>query len=114
MTLLNEQPAPISTTGDVWADILADDWIVANILARVRSDMAARRLQGIERYGTPLQVGNLRDSKADAYQEIIDFVAYAQLRSMEMTESGNRNGARMWRSLRNEVARLCERVEEAP
>ncbi len=40
-------------------------------------DMHLRRLQGFERYGVPLQYGNGRRARDDAYQEALDLVAYS-------------------------------------
>jgi hypothetical protein len=38
----------------------------------VLEDMQERHRVGTERYGTPLQAGNQRDSLLDAYQEALD------------------------------------------
>ena len=42
----------------------------------VIADMRARDAVGRERYGTPLQPGNGRDSLVDAYQEVLDTAVY--------------------------------------
>lgn len=42
----------------------------------VVADMRARDAVGRERYGTPLQPGNGRDSLVDAYQEVLDAAVY--------------------------------------
>jgi hypothetical protein len=42
----------------------------------VIEDMQDRHRIGMERYGTPLQPGNGRDSIVDAYQEALDEVVY--------------------------------------
>lgn len=39
-------------------------------------DMKERNLQGIQRYGTPLQAFNGRDPIVDAYQEALDMCVY--------------------------------------
>lgn len=50
------------SSGDIWRLVIAD--------------MEARRLVGIERYGTPLQARNGRDALMDGYQEALDLCAY--------------------------------------
>lgn len=57
-----DQPPHRPSSGDIWRLVIAD--------------MEARRLVGIERYGTPLQPFNGRDALIDAYQEALDLVAY--------------------------------------
>lgn len=42
----------------------------------VIADMHARDHVGRERYGTPLQVSNGRDSLTDAYEEALDLTVY--------------------------------------
>lgn len=39
-------------------------------------DMEGREKFGVEKYGTPLQVGNGRDPLIDAYQEALDLCVY--------------------------------------
>lgn len=46
------------------------------IVDLVVADMIERKRIGIERYGTPLQPFNGRDSLVDAYQEALDLVMY--------------------------------------
>ena len=113
-TLLDVQPAPVPGTGDIWAAVLADPWMRLNIQDEVLADMAARRLHGIATYGTPLQLGNARDTKADAYQELLDAVVYAQLRMMEWDSVGHGMGVVTWRRIRNDAAELAVRVRMAP
>ncbi len=60
--LCEVQPAPKPGTGDMWRLVIAD--------------MEARRLLGIQRYGTPLQPGNGRDVLIDAYHEALDLAVY--------------------------------------
>jgi hypothetical protein len=62
--LIREQQPPRPGTGDVWQLVLAD--------------MEARRLEGIRRYGTPLQPHNGRDALVDLYQELLDATAYCR------------------------------------
>lgn len=112
MTLL-PQPAPTPATGDVWADVIAivrptrlpDDPLVA--------DMEARRQQGIERYGTPLQVDNGRDGGADAYQEALDAIAYSERERQRWASVGGDTGealADRWEEHRDMALRLAGRM----
>ena len=48
------------------------------VKARVASDMRARHLLGVERYGVPLQPFNGRDGLSDAYQEALDLRVYLE------------------------------------
>jgi hypothetical protein len=43
---------------------------------QVAAAILARKQKGIETYGTPLQAHNGRDPRVDAYQEILDCMAY--------------------------------------
>ena len=71
--LLDPQPDPVSGTGDVWAAVI-DRTTDERLLALYR----ARREQGIERYGVPLQADNGRDHLTDALQEVVDARAYLE------------------------------------
>ena len=42
----------------------------------ILGDIAARHIQGMRKYGTPLQSHNGRDSVRDAYEEAMDLVVY--------------------------------------
>ena len=72
--LLTPQPPPVHATGDVWLDVIALPHVPAVLLA----DMRERRQFGIDKHGTPLQVGNQRDGGADCYQELLDAIVYAE------------------------------------
>lgn len=56
------QPPPLQGHTDVTSLLIAD--------------LEARRVMGIQKYGTPLLVENGRDHCMDAYQEILDHAAY--------------------------------------
>lgn len=73
VTILTPQPPPTNEAGDLWADIIAreDD-------PTLRALFVARREQGIAKYGRPLEVGNGRDFRADAIQEALDGLVYAE------------------------------------
>lgn len=77
MSLLDEQPDPLTGTGDVWAEVLATTTDRA-----LRELYQERRAQGIARYNTPLQRNNGRDHYADAIQELADAVVYLQAAKM--------------------------------
>lgn len=63
MSLNAEQPDPIhNDRPESWKLVIAD--------------MEERNAVGTEKYGTPLQPGNGRDSLVDAYQEALDLVVY--------------------------------------
>jgi len=72
MNVLAPQPDPLPSSGDVWIDLLP------RLPARLRPYAEARRLQGVERYGVPLQTGNGRDPRIDAFQESLDGLAYSE------------------------------------
>ena len=71
--LLTPQPPPTNDTGDLWATIIAREED-----ATLRDLFAARRGQGIAKYGRPLGTGNGRDFRADAIQEALDGLVYAE------------------------------------
>ena len=77
MSLLNDQPDPLTGTGDVWAEVLA-----TTSHPGLRALFQERRGQGIDRYGTTLQRDNGRDHYADAVQELVDAVVYLQAARM--------------------------------
>jgi hypothetical protein len=77
MSLLDEQPDPLTGTGDVWAEVLA-----TTTDRDLRELYQERRAQGISRYNTPLQRDNGRDHYADAVQELADAVVYLQAAKM--------------------------------
>lgn len=68
------QPSPAPATGDVWLDLVD----AVEVPDRLRLLMLARRRQGIERYGVPLQRDNGRDHAADALQEALDGAVYCE------------------------------------
>ncbi len=63
ISLMDPQPPPITTSHPAIQDL-------------VMVDLAARKRQGIAKYGTPLQPHNGRDALTDAYQEAIDLAQY--------------------------------------
>lgn len=68
----------------------------------VIDDMQARDRFGREKYGTPLQPFNGRDSLTDAYQEALDLVVYLRQRIFEY----NGTFPRIWNALQQEVKRI--------
>lgn len=75
MSLNDENPAPIPNDSPaIW------DLVVA--------DMIERNKVGTEKYGTPLQAGNGRDSLVDAYQECLDLIVYLRTEIEERKTCG--------------------------
>jgi len=64
------QPDPIKNDNPHIVDLVVDD-------------MWKRKKLGIERYGTPLQPFNGRNSLQDAYEEILDLVIYIKQKLVE-------------------------------
>lgn len=60
--LVREQEPPKDSSGDVWFLVL--------------EDMEQRRVDGIAKYGKPVQPGNGREALIDAYQEALDLCMY--------------------------------------
>ena len=52
----------------------------------VAADILDRKRIGIERYGTPLQPFNGRDSSRDLYEELLDAAVYVKTLSKEFSE----------------------------
>lgn len=73
MPILDPQPPPQNTTGDLWADLIAREES-----PELRALFAVRREQGIAKYGRPLGRDNGRDFRADALQEALDGLVYAE------------------------------------
>lgn len=57
------QPKPIKNDGPHICDL-------------VINDLKTRKLEGIKKYGTPLQAFNHRDALQDAYEEALDLCQY--------------------------------------
>ena len=72
---MTEQPMP-TRNGYVSIQSLVRSELHGPAYARVRADLEARELVGIERYGTPLQPFNGRDALRDAYEEALDLACY--------------------------------------
>lgn len=73
MSLLDPQPPPTNETGDLWATLIAREYD-----PELRALYVARREQGIAKYGRPLGLDNGRDFRADAIQEALDGMVYAE------------------------------------
>lgn len=67
-----------------------------DIQSQVIADIEARRLVGIERYGTALQPWNGRDALRDLYEELLDAAMYVK---QAMVERGNRRSEAEIRAL---------------
>lgn len=68
-------PPPTPSTGDVWAEVIASP-VARLVPAGLLADCRERRELGIVCYGVPLQRGNGRDHRLDAYEEAQDMLAY--------------------------------------
>lgn len=73
---IQPQPTPIPAQGDVWAELIAGTR-ACNPADPLLPYMEARRQQGIDKYGVPLQRENGRDHHIDALQEALDGMVYA-------------------------------------
>jgi len=93
--VLDPQPDPRPSSGDIWIDLLP------RLPDRLRPHAEARRLQGIERYGVPLQPNNGRDPRIDAFQELLDGMAYAE----QAVQEGHH-----WASARDRLIELADEV----
>lgn len=65
------EPPPVQGEGDILAEII--------------KDLTDRREAGVAKYGTPLQRFNGRNGLVDAYQEILDLLAYMRQSIGEMS-----------------------------
>jgi len=66
-------------------EIYAGNWqqFSSTLVEDVVQDLSERELQGVESYGTPLQINNGRDALVDAYEELLDGFMYLTQRSAE-------------------------------
>lgn len=86
MSLASEQQnAPIPAEGDVWLEVIKDvenlifglsPGIVRLLFARLSDDIEERRQFGLQKYKVPVQIGNGRNFRLDAYQELLDSLVY--------------------------------------
>lgn len=80
------QPMPQPGTGPSCHDLviqeLHDEWGTGASVNRLVQDLVMRREFGQRKYGRPLQAHNGRSAVTDAYQEVLDLLAYlAQLKA---------------------------------
>jgi hypothetical protein len=74
-----QQPSPKPNDGaDLWELVIIDAKAGYGPMAAILRDMEARRRFGMEKYKTPLQVGNGRDFLTDAIQEALDLTVYVK------------------------------------
>jgi hypothetical protein len=109
--LLTPQPAPTHTGGDVWASVIA--YWRGVVTPELLADMATRREQGIAKYGTPLQIGNGRSTKADAYQEALDGIVYAEAEAQARFAVADLGGRDEWAGIAGSFVWLAERIRAA-
>lgn len=110
MSLLAPQPPPVRAEGDVWRDVLASTWAPLAL----RRAMEERRAFGIQKHGTPVQVGNQRDARADAFQEMLDGIVYAEVRRQELALQVRHTAALGWRLARALFTLSAEIVRRLP
>ena len=110
---IQQQPDPVPAAGDIWADILLDARHGRTVTPELLGLMSARRQQGVARYGTPLQIANLRDARSDAIQEALDAVAYCECRRQQLAPT-DPTGALGWSYAREDAQRLAQRMLELP
>lgn len=110
---IQQQPDPVPADGDIWADILLDARNSRTVTPELLALMEARRRQGVARYGTPLQIANLRDARSDAIQEALDAVAYCECRRQQLAPT-DPTGALGWSYAREDAERLAQRMLELP
>lgn len=89
--LIQPEPPPSGGQGDVWEDVCSHSAIV-NKDDPLIPLYKARRMQGIEKYGTPLRYWNGRDPKVDALQECLDGIVYCEQGYREACRRGGDRG----------------------
>ena len=74
------EPPPIATSEPAIIDLIIEDLegFEDPEFLMLAPHLRDRKAFGIEKYGTPLQVSNERDHRHDAFQEILDFIAYTK------------------------------------
>jgi hypothetical protein len=60
---------------------------IRQLLKEIEADLLSRRTLGLQRYGSLLQPGNGRDPMRDAYEEVLDLVAYLRQLIMARDEA---------------------------
>lgn len=60
---------------------------VRKLIKEIEADLMQRRALGLKRYGSLLQPGNGRDPLRDAYEEVVDLVAYFKQLMMARDEA---------------------------
>lgn len=94
MTIIEDQPAPMTNDGASMHDL-------------VIADIKDRKLIGLQRYGTKLQAHNGRDCLVDAYQEALDLCCHLRQAIVER-DSRDKEDEDARRDIREFAARLSE------
>ena len=81
--MLQDQPPPTPGDGDVWQAAIEYARATLPLPPALFALMCERRLLGIERYGTPLQLRNGRVTLVDGMQEALDGFVYAMQAHLE-------------------------------
>lgn len=112
--LLHEQPPPTAGTGDMWAEVLMDEWVQATCSDDLLADMRERRAFGIAKHGGPVRLDDGRDRRADCYQELLDGIVYAHRNMRVLEMRGHAGGAATWRFIRDGLMALADHARVAP
>jgi len=87
MSMLNDQPLPQQSRGDLWQEIIDDTDVQVHCSLDLIDLCKERRQLGIERYGMPLQINNGRQMRVDALQELLDAAVYCWSDDKDITMS---------------------------
>lgn len=91
------------------------EWLTQEGRGELAADLLERGEFGRRKYGTPLQVANGRDPLADAYEEVLDALAYLAQDELRRDEvpAGSLYGAGCGiGSLLDDAARLAAGIRE--
>lgn len=92
---LRPQPAPVAdASSEVWPTIFGN--VNLCLPAWLEADMRARHELGRKKYGVSLQVTNGRNPLRDAYEEVLDLLAYTQQARMRLKPATLKATEREW------------------
>lgn len=82
------QPPPVHRPGAVVVHQVVAERLMATGYTSLAADLLARGEFGVRKYGVPLQPGNQRRALADAYEEVLDAMAYVGQDKLELAADG--------------------------
>jgi hypothetical protein len=85
------EPAPKANNHPAIADVVAAEFVGRGSDPAIAEDIMARKAFGLQKYKTPLQPFNGRDTLNDLYQEVLDAVKYARVVLYEAQVSHKRD-----------------------